>query len=218
MGHDHSHHPTSSRTTLLWGLGVTLAFALVEAIAGWWANSLALLGDAGHMLTDAMALSVAAFAARLILRPATLSHSYGFKRAEVLGALFNAVFMYLIVALIARSALERLQDPQPVAYATVILIGGAGLLVNLVVFRILHQGEQTLNTRGAMLHVLGDLLGSVAAIAAGIVIAVTGWMPIDPILSLLICLLLLFSSTRLLLEALYVVMEAVPRTWRRTRC
>lgn len=209
-GHNHHHGQNSSQKTLLLALSITLAYAVVEAVGGWLANSLALIGDAGHMLTDALALAAGAFAAWLARKPPSARHSYGLQRAEVVGALFNVLFMYVIVAAIVVSAIGRLREPEPVAFGSVMLIGSIGLLINLFVVWLLNRGEQTLNTRGAMLHVIGDLLGSVAAIAAGIVIWLTGWMPIDPLLSLLICALIVVSSTRLLVETLHVVMEGVP--------
>ncbi len=205
----HSHASTSSRSLLL-ALFLTAGFALVELIGGLLANSLALLGDAGHMATDAAALGLGAAAALLSRRGASRRYSFGLQRAEVLGALINVLFMYAVVAAIGVAAIARLREPQPVAGLSVMLVAGAGLLINLLVLHILHRGEQTLNTRGAMLHVLGDLLGSVAALAAGAVIWLSGWTPIDPLLSLLICGVILISSTRLLLEALHVVMEGVP--------
>lgn len=211
MSANHNHDATSSKKTLLLALIITLTYAGVEAVGGWLANSLALIGDAGHMLTDAVSLGVAAFAAWLTTRPASSKHSYGLQRAEVVGALFNVLFMYIIVAAIVVSAVSRLQQPQNVHFESVLLIGGIGLGINIVVAWLLNRGEQNLNTRGALLHVIGDLLGSVAAIAAGFIIWLTGWMPIDPILSLLICVLIVISSTRLLLETLHLVMEGVPK-------
>ncbi len=205
----HSHASTSSRSLLL-ALFLTAGFALVELVGGLLANSLALLGDAGHMATDAAALGLGALAALLSRRGASQRYSFGLQRAEVLGALINVLFMYGVVAAIAMAAFARLREPEPVAGLSVMLVAGAGLLINLLVLHILHRGEQTLNIRGAMLHVLGDLLGSVAAIVAGAVIWWTGWTPIDPLLSLLICAVILMSSTRLLLESLHVVMEGVP--------
>ena len=202
-----AHGQTSSQKTLLLALGVTLGYAEVEAVGGWLANSLALMGDDGHMLTDALALAAGALAAWLATRPATDRHSYGLQRAEVVGALFKVPFMDGVVAAIVVSAIGRFQEPREVQFGSVLLIGTIGLAINIFVAWLLNRGEQTLNTRGAMLHVMSDLLGLVAAIAAGLVICLTGWMPIDPLLSLLI----LISSTRLLLEALQVVMEDVPK-------
>lgn len=212
-GHDHAHHHAHHGGShgLLWGLAITLAFALVEAVGGWWAGSLALLSDAAHMLSDATALGLAALAAHFARRPPSPRHSYGLMRAEVLAALFNGVLMLLLVFGIGWHALERLRDPAPVAGMAVMVIAAAGMIVNLLIIRMLQRGEQNLNVRGAMIHVLGDLLGSFAALASGAVIHFTGWLPIDPLLSFLICGLILFSCLRLLRDVLHVIMEGVPR-------
>jgi cobalt-zinc-cadmium efflux system protein len=195
---------------LLWVLLNTLGFAVLEALGGWWAGSLALLGDAGHMLSDSTALGLAAFAAFIAQRPPSRRHSYGLGRAEVVAALVNALFMLAVVTGIVIGAVDRLLEPAPVAGGLVMLIAGAGLIINIVVALLLARGEQSLNTRAALLHVMGDLLGSIAALIAGAVVYFTGWTPIDPILSLLICALLLYTSLRLLREALHVLMEGVP--------
>lgn len=207
--HDHHHHDHSSRQLFV-ALFFTLAFAGVEAVTGWFANSLALLGDAGHMVTDSVSLGLAAFAARLARRPASEKHSFGFGRAEVVSAIVNAVFMLAIVGGIAISAIERIQEPPRVAGMTVLVVASIGLAVNVAVAWILSRGEKTMNVRGALLHVMGDLLGSVAALASGAVILLTGWTPIDPLLSLFISVLILVSALRLLREAFHVVMEGVP--------
>ena len=211
--HEHVHHRHGSGhlRPLVWGLVITLAFAMVEAVGGWLSGSLALLGDAGHMATDGLALALGAVAALLARRPADRELSFGWGRAEVLAAIVNAVFMLLIVVGISYAAVSRLREPQPVQGGTVMLIAAIGLLVNVLVAWTLHRGEQTLNIRGALLHVMGDLLGSVAALIAGAVIFFTGWTPIDPLLSLLICILILISSLRLLRDAVDVLMERVPR-------
>ena len=206
----HHHHHPGSGNALLWALALTLSFAVVEAVGGVISGSLALLGDAGHMLTDAMALGLAAFAAWLTKQPRSARHSYGLVRAEVVAALINGLFMLVIVFTITYHAIDRLLQPQPVAGGMVMVIAAIGLMINIVVAMILHRGEQTLNTRAAYLHVLGDLLGSVAALVAGAVIYFTGWIPIDPLLSLLICTLILYSCVRLLREGLHVIMEGVP--------
>lgn len=208
---DHHHHrPQRVTNSLLVALALTLTFALAEALAGWWSGSLALLGDAGHMVSDATSLGLAAFAAWVARHPPSLRHSYGLGRAEVLAAVANALLMFLVVAGIVVAAITRLSSPTPVAGGVVMAVAVLGLLVNLIVVWMLRHGEQTLNTRVALLHVMGDLLGSVAALVAGAVIYFTGWMAIDPILSLLICGLILFSSFHLLREALHVLMEGVP--------
>lgn len=192
-------------------LALTLGFAAVELAAGWYANSLALMGDAGHMVTDASALALATLGAMLARRPASHRHSFGMGRAEIIAALTNALFMLAIVAAIGFGAIVRLQSPPPIHGPTVVLVAGIGLVVNAAVLWVLGGGEQNLNVRGAILHVIGDLLGSVAALAAGIVAWTTGWWTIDPLLSLLICALILAAGARLLWETLHVLMEGVPR-------
>lgn len=192
--------------------GLTLAYAGVEAGVGWWAGSLALVADAGHMVNDAAALALAAVAAWLAQRPASVRHSYGFGRAEFLAALVNSLALLVLVAWLSVSAVRRLRDPQPVIGEAVSLIAAVGLAINIGVAWLLGRGERNLNTRAALLHVLGDLLGSVAALLSGIVIAFTGWMPIDPLLSMGIGALVLVSSLRLLREALHGLMEGVPFT------
>lgn len=193
-----------------WALLLTFAFALVEAVGGWLSGSLALLGDAGHMVSDATALGIAALAAWVSRRPPSYRHSFGLLRAEAVAALLNGLFMLVVVFSIAVHAIQRLQTPVPVGGGTVMLIAAIGLLVNLLVAWLLHRGDDSLNTRAALLHVMGDVLGSVAALIAGLVIYLTGWLPIDPLLSLLICVLILVSSLRLLRDVLHVIMEGVP--------
>ncbi|WP_231132081.1 cation diffusion facilitator family transporter [Salinisphaera orenii] len=212
--HDHglggSHHHGSGRVLLI-SLCFTLAFAVVELIAGWFSGSLALWSDAGHMITDTSSLGVGAFAAWLAQRPASSTHSFGLLRSEVLGAALNTLFMLAIVVAIAVSAVARFLDPAPVDGPVVLAIGALGFCVNLGVGAILMRGERTMNVRGALLHVFGDLLGSVAAVVAGGVILATGWMPIDPLLSLVVCVLILISALRLLRDVVRVLMEGVPR-------
>jgi len=211
--HDHAHHShvPSSRRSLLAALLLTLGFSAVEFVAGLWAGSLALVADAGHMLTDSSALGLAAFAAWMAGRPASNRRTWGYGRAEVLAALVNGAVMLILVGLIAWHAFERFQAPRDISGVTVMGVALVGLVVNLLVFWVLSRGERNLNVRGALLHVLGDLLGSVAALASGIVIMATGWTPIDPILSLLICGLILIAAVRLLIEGGHVVMEGVPQ-------
>jgi cobalt-zinc-cadmium efflux system protein len=210
-GHDHhTHAHASGNGTLLAALLLTLSFAAVEALAGWWSGSLALLSDAAHMFTDTSALGLAAGAAWLARRPPSMRHSYGLVRAEVLAALFNSVLMLVLLGYIVHEALDRFGTPRDIRGEAVVGVAAAGLAVNLVVAWILSHGEHTLNTRAALLHVLGDALGSVAAIAAGLVIVATGWTPIDPLLSLLVAALILVSALRLLREAVHVLMEGVP--------
>jgi cobalt-zinc-cadmium efflux system protein len=209
-GAGHSHTHTAQNGTLLVALLLTLAFAGVEAAAGWWSGSLALLADAAHMVTDSSALGLAAAAAWLARRPPSMRHSYGLMRAEVLAALFNSLLMLVLIGFIVREAIERVGAPRDIAGGTVITVAAIGLAINLAVAWVLSSGEHTLNSRAALLHVLGDALGSVAAITAGIVIVTTGWTPIDPLLSLLVAALILVSALRLLREVVHVLMEGVP--------
>jgi cobalt-zinc-cadmium efflux system protein len=209
--HDHHHaHDHSASRFLPLALVLTLGFAAVEAMAGWWSGSLALLGDAGHMLTDAASLGLAALAARIALRPTSARHSYGLRRVEALAALANGLFMLVIVGGLVWHAVERLLEPRAVAGEAVILVALGGLVLNLAVAWLLTRGESDLNTRGALLHVIGDLLGSVAALASGIVILYTGWMPIDPLLTMLICGLILYSTLSLLRQVVHTLLEGVP--------
>jgi len=210
-GHDHHMGHAHSHGHLGWALLLTLGFAAVEAAAGWWAGSLALLGDAGHMVTDASALGLAALAGIVARGGVTRRHSFGLGRIEVLAAAVNALFMLAIVTSIVIGAVQRLQTPTDVDGPVVALVAALGLGINLVVLWTLSHGHQDMNTRGAILHVMGDLLGSVAALASGLIIWATGWLAIDPILSLVICVVILISSIRLLREALHVFMEGVPR-------
>ena len=209
MSSDH-HHASSSRRVLLLALSLTLLFAVIEALAGWYSGSIALLGDAGHMLTDGLSLGIAAFAATLALRAPSKRHSYGLGRVELLAALLNALFMIAVVGAISIAAVERLVNPQPVKGETVTLVAFIGLLINILVAWLLTRSENNINVRAAFLHVLGDLLGSIAALVSGVVITVTGWNPIDPILSLVIVMLILFSSLRLLRDGLHLLLDGVP--------
>lgn len=208
--HSHAHHQHSSHQVLLFALVFTLGFGIIEAIGGWWSGSLALLSDAGHMVTDASALGLALFASWIGRRAPSVRHSYGLGRAEIIAALANSLFMIALVAGIVVVAIDRLRNPAPVSANAVIIVALLGLIVNAVVAWMLSRGETSFNVRGAMLHVMGDLLGSVAALVAGIVIYFTNWTPVDPILSLVICVLMLVSAMRLLWQALHVVMEGVP--------
>jgi len=207
--HHHPGHAGNGRA-LIGALLLTLGFAVVEVLAGWWSGSLALLSDAAHMVTDASSLGLAAAAASLARRPPSMRHSYGLVRAEVLAALANSLAMLVLIGFIVFEAIQRFDTPRPIAGGTVAGVAVIGLMVNLGVAWILHHGEHTLNSRAALLHVLGDALGSVAAITAGVVILTTGWTPIDPLLSLFVAVLIGVSALRLLREVVHVLMEGVP--------
>jgi len=208
--HSHHSHDHSGGRALRRALLLTLGFSAVEFVVGWWGGSLALMADAGHMLTDSTALGLAALAAWIAARPADQDHSWGHGRAEIIAAMINGAAMLVLVGVIVYSAIDRFQNPVEIRGAAVLVVAAIGLIINLAVLKVLHGGEGNLNVRGAILHVMGDLLGSVAALASGVVIVLTGWTPIDPILSLLICTLILIAALSLLRTALGVVMERVP--------
>ncbi len=207
--HDHHHHGDERR--VFWAALLTGGFMVAEAVGGLIAGSLALLADAAHMLTDATALALAWFAFRIGRRPADWRRTYGFDRFQILAAFTNGVVLFLLALWILAEAVGRLLEPGPVLGGVLLAVAAAGLVVNLLVFRILHGGDKaSLNIRGAILHVMGDLLGSAAAIVAGLVILMTGWTPIDPILSVLVGLLVLRSAWRLVAEAGHILLEGAP--------
>jgi cobalt-zinc-cadmium efflux system protein len=205
----HHSNPSGIRAFLL-ALLLTLGFAAVEIIAGGWAHSLTLMGDAGHMATDGVALGIALLAAWIALKPASERHTYGFGRMEVMAALVNTLLMLSIAAAIVVEALTRFRQPPVVHAQIVMIIGTLGLIVNILIYKVLQHGGNSLNMRAALLHVLGDMLGSLAALIAGVVIYFTRWYPIDPLLSLFIAVLILISGIRLLRDASRVLLEGVP--------
>ncbi len=210
--YEHDHHSDDNRSgpALRNALLLTLSFAAVEFVVGWWGGSLALMADAGHMLTDSTALGLAALAAWYAQRPADAQHSWGHGRGEIIAAIVNGMAMLILIGVIVSNAIERFSNPVEIRGAAVLLVAVIGLIVNLLVLRVLHGGQDNINVKGAMLHVLGDLLGSIAAITSGLVIVLSGWTPIDPILSLVICTLILFAAVSLLKTGFGVVMEGVP--------
>jgi len=192
-------------------LALTASFMLVEVVAGLWSGSLALLADAGHMLTDAASLGLALFAAVVSMRPPDARRSYGYARSQVLAAFVNGIALIGIVLWIAIEALLRLLEPRTIEAHTMMGVAIGGLLVNAVVFGVLHFGDrENLNIRGAAAHVLGDLLGSVAAIVAALVILMTGWTPADPLLSLLVAALILRTAWKLTRESGHILLEGSP--------
>ncbi|HEX2138336.1 MAG TPA: cation diffusion facilitator family transporter [Woeseiaceae bacterium] len=208
---DHAHSLSANRRRVQLALVLTAVFMVVEVIGGLLSGSLALLADAGHMLTDTMALALAAVAFRVSARPADSKRSFGYHRFQILAAFVNGLTLLLIVGWILYEALQRFMDPPSVTGDLMLVVAAAGLLVNMVVFAILHGGDQeNLNMRGAALHVLGDLLGSIAAIAAAIVILVTGWMPIDPLLSAVVAGLILRSAWLLVKRSAHILLEGTP--------
>ena len=213
--HGHDHAPAGeagNRGRILLAAILTTGFMVAEAVGGVLTGSLALLADAGHMLTDSVALILAYAAYRVGDRPGTGRMTYGFDRLKILVAYTNGLTIFAIAVWIVVEAAARLAEPHSVAAGPMLAIAAGGLVVNMLVFAILHGGDRTsLNMRGALLHVLGDLLGSVAAIAAALIILLTGWLPADPLLSVLVALLLVFGAVRLVRDAGVILLEGTPR-------
>ncbi|HTE65115.1 MAG TPA: cation diffusion facilitator family transporter [Candidatus Binatia bacterium] len=211
----HAHGQSAAaagRRRLLAVFGMVAAFLVVEVIGGLLTNSLALLADAGHMFTDAAGIGLALLAIWFAGRPATAEKSFGYYRFEIFAALANAFILFAVAGYIVYEAIQRFAAAPDVVGLPVVGIAVVGLTVNLVSMRLLQPGSQTsLNLRGAYLEVLGDLLGSVAVLVAGLVIILTGWTPIDPIASLLIAALILPRTWSLLREAVDVLLQATPK-------
>ena len=203
--------PPYPLTRLVLVLALTLTFVVVEAIGGWLSGSLALLADAGHMLTDAGALALTLLSAWIALRPANQSKTYGYQRWEILAALVNGAALFGIAAWVVVEAVQRIQSPEPIRAGLFLVVAAAGLVVNLLSLWILHRiRDGNLNTRGAYLHVMGDALGSVGALGAAAIIAATGWTLADPIISIALSLLILVGAWRLLRESTDILLESVP--------
>jgi cobalt-zinc-cadmium efflux system protein len=210
MAHSHKSASDNLRRVKL-ALILTGSFMVVEVVGGVLSGSLALLADAGHMLTDTMALALTAAAFHLSARPADAQRSYGYSRFQILAAFVNGLSLIVIVGWILFEAVRRFITPIHVIGETMLVVAAAGLVVNIVAFLVLHGGDQNnLNMRGAALHVAGDLLGSVAAIVAAIIILATGWMPIDPILSVVVAMLIFRSAWKLVRRSAHVLLEGVP--------
>ncbi len=217
-GHSHGHGQAhvhgagaDSEKRVLWALLLTAGFMGAEVVGGLISGSLALLADAAHMLTDAAALALAWFAFRIARRPADPKRSYGYHRGQVLAAFTNGAVLIAIVFWIFVEAVQRLRNPVAVEGGVMLVIAVLGLVVNIVAFFILHGGDRrNLNLRGAAAHVLGDLLGSAAAVIGALVILRTGWTPIDPLLSLLVGLLVLRSAWLIVRESAHILLEGTP--------
>jgi cobalt-zinc-cadmium efflux system protein len=216
-GHGHRHHAqtTTGRgavsARLLWVLAITALFMVAELVGGILSGSLALLADAGHMLTDVAALALSVFAMRLSRTPPSTRRTFGYVRLEILAALVNGAALLVIAGLILAEAWQRFRIPMEVDGALLLGVATLGLGVNVTGAMLLHRhAHDNLNVRGAYLHVLGDLLGSVGAIAAGIVILATGWTPIDPIVSIVIALLILWGAWSLVRDAAEILLESAP--------
>ena len=217
-GHDHAGHSHGTRATegnrrrLTATLALSGGYLVAEVVGGYLSDSLALLADAGHMLSDVAALGLSLFALWVAGRPPTPARSFGYYRAEILAALVNGATLVAIAIFIVVEACGRFREPPEVQGAMMMGIAAGGLAVNLVGLWILNAGKsESLNVRGAWLHVLTDALGSVGAIAAGLLIWLLGWRWIDPAVSVLIALLVVYSSWSLLKESVAVLMEWAPR-------
>lgn len=209
--HAHGHGSPAGERRLAIAAGLTGAFMLAEVAGGLISGSLALLADAGHMLTDFASLALAWYGVRLARRPADRKRTFGWDRFTVLVAFANGLALFAIAAWILVEAAGRLMDPGPVLAGPMLVVAVAGLAVNIAAFLVLHPGAgDSLNMRAAALHVLGDLLGSVGAIVAAIVILQTGWTPIDPILSVAVALLILVSAWRVVRESGHILLEGTP--------
>jgi cobalt-zinc-cadmium efflux system protein len=217
-GHDHGHRHhafqagrDASGRRLVWVLVVTAVFMVAEVVGGLVSNSLALLADAGHMFTDVAALGLSVFAMRLAKAPPTGKRTFGYVRLEILAALVNGAALLVISGFIFIEAWQRLRAPVVIDGVVMLVVATLGLAVNALGAFLLHgHAHENLNVRGAYLHVIGDLLGSVGAILAGVIVLTTGWSPIDPIISAVIGLLILYSAWNLVREAAEVLLEAAP--------
>ncbi len=217
MAHDHKHDRghghdnTDNETRVFWAMVLTGGFMVVEVIGGILSGSLALLADAGHMLTDTAALALAWIAFRIARRSPDPQRSYGYHRFQVLAAFVNGVTLIAIVGWILIEAVRRLVAPVEIVGGMMLAVAAAGLVVNVVAFVILHGGDRkNLNIHGAALHVLGDLLGSVAAIVAAGIILWSGWTPIDPLLSLFVAALIARSAWVLVKKSAHILLEGTP--------
>jgi cobalt-zinc-cadmium efflux system protein len=207
--HDHAHPSHQGR--LRWALVLTALFFVAEVVGGIVSNSLALMADAGHMFTDVGALSLSLFVAWFSRQPAAPDKTYGYLRFEILAALLNGAILLLVSGLIVWEAFGRLQRPEELQGNVMLVVAVGGLMVNAASAAILHPVHgHSLNARGAYLHVLGDLLGSVGTVAAALIVRWTGWLAADPIASIVVTLLVVRSAWRLVREAVNVLLEATP--------
>ncbi len=208
IGHQR-RHPVGVKSL---GVAITLTagFSVVELLAGLWAGSLALVSDAGHMATDATALLIALFAQVIARRPATSTFSYGFGRAEALAALINGLVLLGLTLWIVVEAIDRFKSPHAIQSTTLMLVAAIGLLVNLLVAWALSKDRHDLNTKAALAHVLGDLLGSLAALGSGLALYLGAPNWVDPALSLLICLLIFRSAWAVSRTSFHILMERAP--------
>jgi cobalt-zinc-cadmium efflux system protein len=214
VGHEeHSHaHRAQDRRALTLTLAITATYCVVELAGGLVTNSLALLSDAGHMFSDVAALAISLVAARLSQRPPTASKTFGYHRGEILAAFVNGLALWLVVGFILHEAYQRFWDPPPVRSGGMVVIAAVGLLVNVVSLQLLRRSQaESLNVRAAFVHVLGDALGSVGALVAGVLMLLWGWYIADPLVSAGIGVLILYSSWGIVREAVEILMQGTPR-------
>ncbi len=221
-GHDHGHHHDHDHTfghahgvtdqrRIAAAFVIIAAFMVVEIVGGIWSGSLALLADAGHMVSDAAALGFSWLALHIGKRPANARLTFGYKRLEILAAFVNGCALFLVAAWILYEAIVRFAQPVPILSGPMLWVAGIGLAANIAAFYVLNGGNQeNLNMRSAWLHVLGDMLGSVAAIIAALIIRFTGWTPIDPLLSVLVALLILKSAWQIVKATTHILLEGTP--------
>ena len=205
------HHTHGAGKVLTWSTAATLIFVAVETAAGFWAHSLALLSDAGHNFTDALALVLAAVALRYQSKPPDEKKTYGYQRAGVLAALFNALTLVVIALFIFWEAWERLMAPEAVHDTVMLVVALLGVVLNGAIMMSLHRGRSDLNIRAAYVHMLGDAVGAVGIVAGSILIHFTGWLRVDPILSILIGAMIVWTAWDIIHEALNVLLEGLPR-------
>src|SRR3984893_1633532 len=216
-GHAHHHGAPTSQGQLFWALLLTGGCMVIEAAGGWIAGSLALLADSAHMLTDCASLAMSYAAVRAASRPATAELSYGHHRWQVLAAFVNGLALLLLAGWITVEAVQRLNARSAVQGSVVAGVAAIGLLVNVLAFAVLSRGKGNLNVRGALSHVIGDMLGSLAALIAGGVILLTGWMAADPILSAVVALLMVRGGWRIARESAHILLEGTPSNFDSAR-
>lgn len=214
--HDHNHDlhledMQKEKKSFYSALIIGFFFLLLELIGGFLANSLALISDALHLFLDVGALFLGIFVIALYKRPPTLKKSYGYQRAEVLGALASGILLWILMIFLIYEGIQRLFQPEPVQGPIVFIIASIGVIANFLMMKLLHPGEKgSMNIKAAYLHVLGDLLGSIGVVISGLVIWLTGFYPIDPIVTFFMATLILYSSGKMILEGVHILMEGVP--------
>jgi cobalt-zinc-cadmium efflux system protein len=213
--HNHSHSHTGDQKNikvLIFAFVLTACFMVIEFIGGFISNSLALISDAGHMLSDVASLGIAVWAINWGTKKADLSKTFGYKRIETIAAFVNGLTLVLVAGMILIEGVKRLLNPVEIQQEQLIIIASIGLFINLVIaFILFKNSKESVNVRGAFLHVLSDLLGSVGAILAGLIIQFTGWLYADPLISIIIAILIIISSVKLLKDTFHTLMEGTPK-------